>query len=647
VTGDPRPRASWRLSGLAAGVVLFAVIALAAALYLSDAIQRHLVVPSGADTPAHLWRAELVAATDLRALFDASAQDFQVNPDRVGLPVLASLLSGLGVTPWHLMFIVPALAAALLAAAGWGFARAAEEPRWAAPVYALALAGSVPFALTTKSYLDNALVDGLIVASAAGLLLIASDRAAVAVTAVLLGGGILMHWPVGTVFWAIALLFGLLLVPGARAARGASEPWWRSRPARVFGAAGAGLAVGGLPLLLTPGANLPDRGTGRFFKGNVDRLLPRYRVPAILATLGLAAAVARRTERRNVLLLLVAWLVPLAVAGIAFVLGASIPLMRFLGMTLAIPVLAALLVTSLVAWMSRRPRSRLRVVLVALTAVVAVVAVGATMVLARDLVRGAAPAITPAERAAIRPALAYAEDVDADALVVIVTREPGRVFRRVRMLAPPRLIPRIGVFQGTPEELFDRAASADGAAVPTGLTGPDLKNAMISADAVRLLRTDGAIAVALRPFLDDPGSFASGPGIVTVADGVFLAHRAGERPAAVDLVVPPLEAPAPSRLIRDAIVAFLALLVSGLGWSWGLVPAATDVRLSLAPAIGLALSLIVGALLGLQGVALGGVGGVATFASVAVSGVAFALWRRRRPARTTAGEPTEEAASSR
>ena len=73
-----------------------------------------------------------------------------------------------------------------------------------------------------------------------------------AVTAVLLGGGILMHWPVGTVFWAIALLFGLLLVPGARAARGASEPWWTSRPARVFGAAGAGLAMGGLPLLLTP-----------------------------------------------------------------------------------------------------------------------------------------------------------------------------------------------------------------------------------------------------------------------------------------------------------------------------------------------------------------------------------------------------------
>ena len=177
VTADPRPRASWRLDGLAAGVVLFAVIALAAALYLSDPIQRRLVVPSGADTSAHLWRAELVAATDLRALFDASAQDFQVNPDRVGLPVLASLLSGLGVTPWHLMFIVPALAAALLAAAGWG-SRAAEEPRWAAPVYALALAGSVPFALTTKSYLDNALVDGVIVASAAGLLLIASDRAA-------------------------------------------------------------------------------------------------------------------------------------------------------------------------------------------------------------------------------------------------------------------------------------------------------------------------------------------------------------------------------------------------------------------------------------------------------------------------------------
>ena len=206
MTADRRPGASRWLDGLAAGALLIVVIAVAA-LYLSDPIERHLVVPSGADTPAHLWRAELVAATDLRALFDASAQDFQANPDRVGLPVLASLLSGLGVTPWHLMFIVPALAGALLGAAGWGFARAAEEPRWAAPVYALTLAASVPFALTTKSYLDNALVDGVLVASAAGLLLIAADRAAVAVTALLLGGGILMHWPVGTVFWGIALMF--------------------------------------------------------------------------------------------------------------------------------------------------------------------------------------------------------------------------------------------------------------------------------------------------------------------------------------------------------------------------------------------------------------------------------------------------------
>ena len=622
---DPSaPSSTTNSSGIGSVMLLLLTILITTSIYLSIPIGQHAVVPSGADTPAHLWRAKIVAAGDLRALFDASPRAFQVNPDRVGLPILASLVAGLGISPWRLMFIVPALAAALLAAAGWAFARAAQEPRWAAPLFALALAGSVPFALTAKSYLDNALVDGVIVAAASGLLFIARDRAAVIVTGLLIAGGVLMHWPVALVFWAIAILFGVLLIPGSRAASG---PWWTSRPARVFGAASAGIVAGGLPLLFTPGANLPDRGTGRFFEGNVDRLLPRYRVPGILATAGLAVAVARRKERRNVLLLLVAWLVPLATAGVGFLLGASLPLMRFFGMTLAIPLLLAVLVTALVEWMASRPRSRRRVVLVALAAAVAVVTVAATMLLARDLVRGAVPSSTPAERAVIRPALAYAEAVDARALVVIAPKDPGRAFRRVRMLAPLRLIRRVGVFSGTPEELFERAGSADGAEVPEGLSGPALKNAMISSDAVRLAQADGAIVVGLRPYLDDPRSFSSGPGISTIADGVYLVQRGDERPADVDVAVPPLEPAASSRLILDAIVAFLALLVTGAGWSWALVPAASDVRLALAPAIGLALSLILGTFLGLWGVALGGAGGVATLAFIAATGAAFALWR--------------------
>jgi hypothetical protein len=617
-------RPSWTTTGIGSVALLFLTIVLTASIYLSIPIGQQSVVPSGADTPAHLWRAKVVAAGDLRALFDASPQAFQVNPDRVGLPVLSSLVAGLGISPWRLMFVLPALAAALLAAAGWAFARAAEEPRWAAPLFALALAGSVPFALTTKSYLDNALVDGLIVAAAAGLLFVASDRAAVIVTASLIAGGVLMHWPVALVFWAIAILFGVLLIPGSRVASG---PLWTSRPARVFGAATAGIVAGGLPLLFTPGANLPDRGTGRFFEGNVERLLPRYRIPGILAALGLAVAVARRKERRNVLLLLVAWLVPLAIAGVAFLVGASLPLMRFFGMTLAIPLLIAILVTALVEWMSGRPRSWRRVVLVALAAAVAVGTVGATMLLARDVVGGAVPSITPAERAVVRPALAYADAARADALVVIAPKDPGRAFRRVRMLAPAGLIPRIGVFNGTPQELFERAGSEDGTEIPEGLSGPALKNAMISTDAVRLMQADGAIVVGLRPFLDDPRSFSSGPGISAIADGVYLVQRGDDRPADVDIAVPPLEPAVPSHLILDAIVAFLALLVTGVGWSWALVPAASDVRLALAPAIGLALSLILGTVLGLWGVALGGAGGVTMLAFVAATGAAFALWR--------------------
>jgi hypothetical protein len=621
-----------RTLGVGAGLVLSAVVGLV--LYLRVPVERELVVPPGVDTPAHLWRAKLATATDLRSLFVSSPRDFQVNPDRVGLPVLASMLSGVGVTPWRSMFVIPALAASILGLAGWAFARAAEEPRWAAPIYAIALVTSVPFALTTKSYLDNALADGMIVAGAASLLLVAGGPGAGVLAAMLMAGAILMHWAAGGLFWGVALLFGVALIPMAISGRRRGEPWSSTSAARVFGATGGALAIGGIPLLLTPGGNLPDRGTGEHFYGNVKRFLPHYRVPLGLAAVGVGASGIRTRQRRGpglrTILLLVVWMLPAGVAAIGYAMGSQLPLMRFLGVSFPLPLLAAALLSAVVAAASRIRRTWRRLPVLVLASAVAVATLGASALMADDLIDSSSRSITPEELGPIRAAVAYVNQLRAPALVIVVSKDAGRAFRRVRMLAPARLISRTGVFQGTADALFARAEEEDGTEVPSGLHGPELKNAQISSDGVSLMRTDGAIAIALTPFIDDPRAFATNPAHTEIAEGVFLLGTATGSGNVKDrtVVPPPIEAPPPGGLVRDSVVALLTLLLAGLGWSIALAPAALDVRIALAPSLGLAVVLLVGTTLGLMGVPLRGGTALVTCGLIAVAGGALAFLRR-------------------
>ena len=157
---------------------LIGVIGFAMALYLKAPIERELVVPSGADIPSHLWRVRLVTAQGLDALFTSAPLTIQTNPDRLGLPILGSILSGLGVSPWRLMYINAAVAGAVVAASAWAFARTVIEPRWAGPIYGLAVVTSISFALTSRAYLDNALAEGLMLAVATAALLAAAGRGA-------------------------------------------------------------------------------------------------------------------------------------------------------------------------------------------------------------------------------------------------------------------------------------------------------------------------------------------------------------------------------------------------------------------------------------------------------------------------------------
>ena len=139
------------VSGVAQFLSVLAVAAASAWVIVSYQVARHYPVPEGVDTPSHLWRTRTAYALGLRGLFGSSPYEFHANsanPDRVGLPVLGSLLgSTVNVGPWRLMFVTSAIAAAVIAFSAWALARAVGEPKWAAPIYAAVIAVSMPIAI--------------------------------------------------------------------------------------------------------------------------------------------------------------------------------------------------------------------------------------------------------------------------------------------------------------------------------------------------------------------------------------------------------------------------------------------------------------------------------------------------------------------
>jgi hypothetical protein len=619
------PSAVWAVLAV---VGMLGSIGFAMALYLAAPIERELVVPSGADIPSHLWRVRLVTAQGLDSLFTSAPLTIQTNPDRLGLPILGSILSGLGVSPWRLMYVAAAVAGAGVASSAWGLARAVTEPRWAGPIYAVTLVSSIPFALTSRAYLDNALAEGMILAVVATALLAAAGRGASLAGLVLLGGTLVMHWPTGVLLLAVLTLFTVGLIPSAVADRRAGRSLPSTAAARVGAIAVGGLGLGGIPLLLTPGANTPTQGPGTLFRLNVERLLPAYRLHLALPLAGVGAAalavLAPTTPRRRALMLYAVWLLPLGVAALAYAQGRPIPLMRFFGTALALPLLGAAAFTGLIAVGSRISTEK------ALNVVAAVLATGlvaatlwSSTLIAADNVDKTTPSVTSVELEPIRLANAFVDLTDPPAAVFVVDG-PTRSFRRIRMLARGTLAERLHVFPGTPGELFERAAQPDAPSPdeisPEGFGG---RNAVIEADAVQAMGRPGAIAIVIRPYFIDFERIARDPRNVEIGDGVLLL-RPESRPPVVRTT--PLAPPPTSALVGSTLIAFGAVLAAGSGWSFALLRRPWEVRLALAPAMGLAVLVLVGSALGLAGAPTGHRAGLVIWIAVTAAGWIAALW---------------------
>lgn len=622
------PRGRSILWAVLAIVGLLGTIAFAMALYLAAPIERELVVPTGADIPSHLWRVRLVTEQGLDALFDSAPLTIQTNPDRLGLPVLGSLLSGVGVSPWRLMYVTAAVSAAVVACSAWGLAHAVREPRWAGPIYAGAVVSSIPFAFTSRAYLDNTFAEGMLIAVAATALLAAERRGATLAGVVLLGGTLVMHWPTGTLLVGVLVLFAVGLAPSAWADRGAGKPLKSSGAARVAAMAVGGLGVGGIQLLFAPGANTPTQGPGTWFRLNVERLLPDYRLHRALPLAGVGAAalaILRPTgPRRRALIFYAVWLLPLGVAALAFGQDKPIPLMRFFGTALALPLLGAAAFVALIAVASRVSGVTALNAVAALVAValVGVVLWGATM-FAADNVDNTTPSVMPVEIEPIRLANAFVDKTDAPAAIFVVDG-PTRSFRRIRMLARGSIADRLHVFPGTPAELFERAALPD-APSPDDISDEGFggREAVVEADAVKAMQQPGAIAIVIRPYFIDYDKVAKDRRNVEIGPDVLVLRPASPPPL---VRTTPISPPPTSALTGAAAIAFAVISAAGSGWSFALLRHPWELRIALAPAIGLAVLVLVGSALGLVGVPTGDRAGLVIMIAVAVVGWLAAVW---------------------
>ena len=319
--------------------------------------------------------------------------------------------------------------------------------------------------------------------------------------------------------------------------------------------------------------------------------------------------------------------------------------MRFFGTALAVPVLGAAALVGLIALASRLTRVTVVNAIAAVVATGLVVAVlwGATM-FAADNVDNTTPSVTSVELVPIRAANAFVDETDAPEAVFVVDG-PTRSFRRIRMLARGKIADRLHVFPGTPAELFRRAAQPD-APAPEEISDEGFggRKAVIEADAVQAMQQPGAIAIVIRPYYADFDQLAEDRRNVEIAADVLLL-RPTARPPLVR--TSPLFAPPTSSLVSAAVIAFAVIAAAGSGWSFALLRHPWELRLALAPAMGLAVLVLVGSALGLAGVPTGHRAGLVIVIVVAAIGWIAALWVwGSGPLLEEVAEAKEEEASS-
>ena len=601
-----------RIAGVVGGVASFVAISVVGiALQLSYFTVNHFALPVGSDTAAYLWRSRLAGALGLNAIPGSSPFEFRANsanPDRLGLPALAAVLRWTtNVGPYRLMFVLPAICAAVLGLAVFALARSMQEPRWSAAVWGFAGATSVALAVTARGYLDNVLVDPLLMAAAAALLLSMELDGPVVAAVLLLIAAILVHYLIAGLMLGIFVVFGLVLLPWSRCAWRDGKPMWKTPSGRVGTAVGTAALFGAIGLVTTPGAHAyADKGRSGYSE-SLRIQLPAYRLRltlplAILGAVGLGLRGGR--ARLRGLALMMIWGGAIALGWILYSLGRSIPIQRLLGMAFPLTVLGAAAFTSLLAFAIRH-KGRVRLLLGAAAWAMVVMALVMSVRLGRDALSGGKPMWSAQMAAEARTAVTYLDRAKVDGAVIVVAKHAGpsdfgggRAFRRMRAIVPGDQVANVAVYVGDPERLL--------AGQPTVDPGnPQLTAASkLYWDALGGFVAPDTVIMVVRPFDQDYGALAKAHPDWEVAPGVLVV-KGPPTPTLLAVASPPT-APTARDLVTWAVLPLVLFLIVGSGWAVSFLPLGWAERTALAPALGMAAIIVVAYAGGMAGVSMHG-----------------------------------------
>jgi hypothetical protein len=640
VATRPRSPTLRALDEIGVAVALLASVGVGIWLQLTYYTVQRFAQPVGADTPTYLWRSRLAIARGLNAIPGSSPFEFHANsanPDRLGLPALAAVLNGVvHIDPNRLMFVLPAICAATLGFATWILARAAGEPRWGACVWGVAGAASVALAVTARGYFDNVLIDPLLVGATAMVLLSIDasthrgDAAAriCGAAVLLLSAAILVHFIIVGFMVVVFALFGAMLLPSSRRAWRSGESIWTTPAGRVGSIFGASALIGGAGLLATSGSNVfQNQGRASYAK-TLGSQLPLYRLPvtgsiAAVGAIGLAAQGGGRRVRA--LTLFAIWGGLIAIAGIAYATGMSIPVQRFLGMALPLTFVGAAALTWVVK-LAVSPTGWPRWALGTAAWTMIVASLGGFVWMGDRALSGVVPMWSPAEQQIWQTASDYLQDVHASAPVILVVHrlEPetdyGMIlaYRRLRAAVPGAITPNAVVYLGDPKNLL--------AGRPTYVPGRTAFNATSKLYWDRLgpyLRPDAIVLVNADYDVDYASLEKRYP---ELSPGLLLIR--GPNPSTGVQQAPLSTTPSARSLALWTLLPLLLLLGCGIGWSVSLVPLGWAERAAMAPVLGLASVIIVADLSGVVGVPMHGGWPVAMAVIAAIGGWVPTISRR-------------------
>ncbi len=616
------------LAGLGACVVVPSLLFLG-----RYAVTEAGVAPAGSDTSQHVWRSEVVATLGLEALpsFDGRSQALNTNADRPGLPLVLSALSSVtGADARDLAYVLPAVAAAAIALAAAALGGSIPGvPGWGIALAGVATGASVQVAFAANGYLDQLLVEPLVLVAAAGALRAAGGGPGRALGAAALLAAWLVHWQFALLFTALLGILTLACLPASlrdrRQGRSLAETASGRVGTTVVG--GAGLGVAAL-LLGTPGI---PRGPIGLTRGSVDRhlsaQLPFYRLPtaATAAAIGGAwlAASGKDQSRRHAAWLLVPWALVPAAAALVYAAGRAVPVPRALSFALAIPFLGALGLVAAVLSV----RERFGRMAAAVAALLAVVALLFSMTFAWESWRTRKPWSDDLALAEFHTLGRYLTDAGRPAIVVVdQPRSEGDfgtvpVMRRIRAELPAHLALATTVYLGDPELLGEQQPT-----LRPEVAGFDEVSQETWRAARSLLPRDPTVVILRSHLAGFAGVVAGHPEWRTNG---WMAVVAGPPPPTERPVAP--EPPSRATLAAWWASSLAVIALAGAGWAVRFGGGSLSFLVGVAPAVGLASLVVAGLIAERVGIRMGGTGGVIVVLVVTVAGAAAAVTRPTRP----------------